>query len=122
MGPANLAAGIGIGIGMDDDIGDALFKGGMITSGLDRVAEGVGRRAGDRDRESLYAKEKSAGDELGYKVSDTRREKSTVEAALTFDVAKLSADLKKEFRGLGEVFGNQVRREMREIDRDLDNE
>lgn len=39
MGAANLAAGIGIGLGSGDDIGEALFKGGYITSGLDSLAE-----------------------------------------------------------------------------------
>ncbi len=122
MGPANLAAGVGIGIGMDDDIGEALFKGGMITTGLDKAAEGIGRSAGRVKGDNEQLVDRRNAQDVGATVRATRTEKSTVEAALTFDVAKLSADLKKEFRGLGEVFGNQVRRELKEIDKDVDNE
>lgn len=122
MGPANLAAGVGIGIGMDDDIGEALFKGGMITTGLDKATEGIGRSVGRVKGDNEQLLDRRNAQDVGATVKANKTEKSTVEAALTFDVAKLSADLKKEFRGLGEVFGNQVRRELKEIDKDVDNE
>ena len=94
----------------------------MITTGLDKAAEGIGRSAGRVKGDNEQLVDRRNAQDVGATVRATRTEKSTVEAALTFDVAKLSADLKKEFRGLGEIFGNQVRRELKEIDKDVDNE
>ena len=78
MGPANLAAGIGIGIGVEDQIGEALFKGGHITAALDKGAEIVGYVSADKDRKSLYRNEAADGQTIGYTPSDKLiREKTT---------------------------------------------
>ena len=45
MGPANLAAGLGMGLGFGDSVTDAL-KGGYVTAGLDAIAEKTGSAVG----------------------------------------------------------------------------
>lgn len=123
MGVANLAAGIGLGLGMGDDVSETLFKGGMITAALDKGTEMVGRKAADKDRKTFYEQETQDGRTSGYTPSEKIiREKTTVEAAVTLDVAKLNNELKKQFKDLGEVFGDQIKKELRHIDQDLDNE
>lgn len=126
MGAANLAAGIGISIGMGDDIGEAMFKGGMITSGLDKLSEGIGRRAADGDRRTLYAQERADLQGSGVDPSDKILRKGKVDLHVTMDDVKLAMNpieirknIKKEFT---EVFTNQVQKEMREVDKNLDNE
>lgn len=42
MGPANLAAGIGVGLGSGDTLSDSMLKGGYTTAGLDKAAEKIG--------------------------------------------------------------------------------
>ena len=136
MGPANLAAGIGISIGMGDELSEALFKGGYITKGLDAAAEGIGYRAGDKDRRTLYNYEKERGKEYGYEPSEKiLREKTTVEKTIekvtnkegisnniAINPVALTKELKKQFRDMGDVFGDSMKRNLREIDKNLDNQ
>lgn len=63
MGPANLIAGAGFGIGLGQDVADAFVKGGYITKGLDAAAERIGRRGADRERSRQYDEAKENGRE-----------------------------------------------------------
>lgn len=127
MGPANLAAGIGLGLGIGDDIGETLFKGGMITAALDKGTEVVGHRAADKDRKSFYKHEQEEGAKLGYTPSEKIvREKSTIEQTVTnpkiyINPIEVGREVGKQFKGMGEVLSNTMREELREIDKDLDN-
>lgn len=128
MGPANLAAGIGLSIGMGDDISGTLMKGGMITATLDKGAELVGSRAADKDRKSFYQNEKKDGEKYGYEPSEKIiREKTTVEKTLGngqlyINPVAVAKEWKKQFSEIGDVFGDTVKKKMKEIDKDLDNQ
>lgn len=125
MGAANLAAGIGISIGMGDDIGEAMFKGGMITAGLDKISEGIGRRAADKDRQTLYSQERADLQDTNIDPSDKIiRKKANIhvtmdDVKLAMNPIEIRKNIKKEFT---EVFTNQVQKEIREVDKNLDNE
>ena len=66
--PANIAAGVAFGMGMDDVVGGA-----MLTTGLDYFAEKVGRRGADTTRSRMY--DKSVED--GREDLEILREKTT---------------------------------------------
>jgi len=129
MGPANLAAGIGFGIGMGDDISETLMKGGFITAALDKGTEMIGARAADKDRRTLYQAEKQDGEKYGYKPSEKIiREKTIVEKTvqnaidqkLYIDPIAVGKEIGKQMKGVGDVFANSIKREMRQIDKHLD--
>lgn len=63
LGPANLVAGLGIGIGSADDFQGALLQGGYITKGLDSIAEKIGERGSKRERQGMYLDAKEDGRE-----------------------------------------------------------
>jgi len=140
MGPANLAAGIGLGIGMGDDISEALFKGGHITAMLDRGAETIGKVSADKDRRTFAAYEKEQGEKYGYTPSDKIiREKTIVEKTLeravrpTNDEGKVrplqstavnpiavGREIAKHFEGIGDVLADTMKKELRRMDKKLD--
>ena len=127
LAPANLAAGLGIGIGMGDEISEALFKGGHITKGLDFAAEKIGARAADRDRRSFAEAESRDGKKYDYTPSEKIiREKTTVEktvsnGSLYVNPIAAEKEWKKTMSQMAEVFGDQVKKKMKEIDSNLDN-
>lgn len=128
MGPSNVMAGIGLGLGLGDDISEALFKGGYITKGLDYAAEKVGYKAADKDRKKFYEDEKKDGEKYGYTPSEgIVRDKSTVQQLFTnpqiyFNPTAVGKEHKRQMTELGEMFGETMKRKMRDIDRDLDNQ
>lgn len=127
MAPANIAAGIGLGLGMGEDVGESLFKGGYITKGLDYASEKVGYRAAGGKRRSFYESEKKDGEKYGYEPSEKIvKEKTTVEKTVTngqlyVNPVAVSKEWKKQFSELGDVFGDTMKKKMKEIDKDLDN-
>lgn len=130
MGPANLAAGLGVGLGMGEDISEALFKGGYITVALDKGAEVVGHMSADKDRKTFYNYEKREGQKYGYTPSEKIiREKTIVEKTvekvkenprLAIDPIAVGKEIGKQFQGVGSVLSNTMERELRQIDRSLD--
>lgn len=139
MGPANIAAGLGIGLGMGDDVSEALFKGGMITVALDTVAEKLGSKMADKERKTFAEHEKKEGAELGYTPSEKIiREKNTVEKVIEKVVPrdekgelKLSGSIAlnpiavaketySNYKELADVFSDSIKKELKEIDKDLD--
>ncbi len=126
MGPANLAAGIGIGIGMGDDLGEALFKGGHITAALDKGAEYVGHRVADKDRKTFASYEREQGEKYDYKPSEKIiREKTEIEQVVTnpklyVNPAAIEKEIIKQFKGIGEVFSDTMKKELRRADKNLD--
>lgn len=127
MAPANLAAGIGLGLGIDDEIGESLFKGGYITKGLDAASEKIGSRAADRDRKTFARMERDDGEKYSYTPSEKIiREKTVVEQRMTngqlyINPAAIGKEISKQFKQGADVFTDQFKRNMREIDRDIDN-
>lgn len=130
MGPANLAAGLGIGLGMGEDISESLFKGGYITAALDKGAETIGHMSADKDRKTFYDYEKREGQKYGYTPSEKIiREKTTVEKTiekvkenprLAVDPIAVGKEIGKQFQGVGNVLSNTMAKELRQIDRSLD--
>ncbi len=131
MSVANIAAGAGIGLGLDDDLVDVLTKGSVITKGLDWATEKVGAKAADKDRKTFYEHEKQDGERLGYTPSEKIiREKTVVEKTidnaidkkLYIDPVAVGKEIAKKFEGIGDVFSDTMKRELRHIDRDIDNQ
>lgn len=54
MGGANFVGGLGIGLGAEGDISDALLTGGYVTKGLDFAAEKIGYRGARETRKEIY--------------------------------------------------------------------
>lgn len=128
MAPANIAAGIGLGLGMGEDVGESLFKGGYITKGLDYASEKVGYKAAGGKRKSFYESEKRDGEKYGYEPSEKIvKEKTTIEktvsnSQLCVNPVAVGKEWKKQFSELGDVFGDTMKKKMKEIDKDLDNQ
>ena len=128
MGPANLAAGVGFGLGMGEDFGESLFKGGYITAALDWGTEKIGGRMADKDRKTFYEAEKKDGDKYGYTPSEKIvREKTIVEKnlgnpQLYINPIAVGKEIGKQLSGIGEVLSDTMKKELREMDRDLDNQ
>lgn len=140
MAPANLAAGIGLGLGMGDDISEALFKGGHITAALDRGAETVGKVAADKDRKTFAASEQEYGDKYGYRPSERIiREKTLVEKTLekavhptdsngnsaplqsiAINPIAVGKEIAKQFSGINDVLSDTMKKELRRMDKNLD--
>ena len=129
MSPANVAAGLGLGIGLDDDPIDILTKGSIITKGLDWTAEKVGAKAADKDRKTFYEHEKKDGEKYGYTPSEKIiREKTVVEQKiqdaadkkLYLDPIAVGKEIRKQLEGVGDIFANQMKKELSHIDRNLD--
>lgn len=140
MAPANLAAGIGLGLGMGDDISEALFKGGHITAALDWGAEAVGKKAADRDRKTFAADEQEYGTKYGYRPSEKIiREKTLVEKTLekavhptdssgnsaplqsiAINPIAVGKEIAKQFSGIGDVLSDTMKKELRRMDKNLD--
>ena len=129
MGPANIAAGIGMGLGMGDDISETLMKGGIITAALDKGTELVGGKMADKDRKTFYEHEKREGEKIGYTPSEKIiREKSVVEKTvknavdkkLYIDPIAVGREIGKQFQGVGEILSDTMKKELKHIDRDLD--
>lgn len=126
MGPANLAAGLGIGLGMGDDISESLFKGGMITAALDKGAEVVGYRAADKDRKTFANYEQREGEKHGYTPSEKIiREKTVIEKTaenprLYVDPIAVGREIGKQLTGIGDVLSDTMKKELRHMDKDLD--
>ncbi len=126
MGPANIAAGLGIGLGMGDDISETLFKGGHITAALDKGAEVIGYRAADKDRRTFAEYEKREGEKYGYTPSEKIvREKNTIEKTienprLYVDPVAIGKEIGKQFKGIGDVLSDTMKKELRQMDKNLD--
>lgn len=54
MGGANFVGGMGIGLGAEGDINDALLTGGYVTKGLDWAAEKAGYQGARNTRKEIY--------------------------------------------------------------------
>lgn len=130
MGPANLVAGLGMGLGMGEDISESLFRGGYITAALDKGAETIGHMSADKDRRTFADHEKNEGQRYGYTPSEKIiREKTIVEKTiekvkdnpkLCIDPIAVGKEIGKQFQGIGNVLSNTMEKELRQIDRDLD--
>lgn len=130
MGPANLAAGLGMGLGMGEDISESLFRGGYITAALDKGAETVGYLSADKDRKTFADYEKREGQKYGYTPSEKIiREKTTIEKTvekvkenpkLCVDPIAVGKEIGKQFQGVGNVLSNTMAKELRQMDRSLD--
>ena len=107
MGPANLAAGIGLGIGMGDDISEALFKGGHITAALDKGAEAIGYKIGARQAKRFSDSERKAGGSSNQPV--------------VVDSIAIAKEVGKQLSGVGNQMSDTMRQELRKMDRHIDN-
>lgn len=127
MGPANLAAGVGFGLGMGEDFGESLFKGGYITAALDWGTEKIGGRMADKDRKTFYEAEKKDGEKYGYTPSEKIiREKTVVEKTLSnpqlyINPVAVGREIGKQLSGIGDVLSDTMKKELRMLDKDLDN-
>ena len=127
MGPANLAAGVGFGLGMGEDFGESLFKGGYITAALDWGTEKIGGRMADKDRKTFYEAEKKDGEKYGYTPSEKIiREKTVVEKSLSnpqlyINPVAVGREIGKQLSGIGDVLSDTMKKELRMLDKDLDN-
>ena len=71
MGTANFVGGLGIGLGAEGDMADAMLTGGYVTKGLDWTAEKVGYQGARKTRKEIYndTKEKYGEAMDKYKVN-----------------------------------------------------
>lgn len=54
MGTANFVGGLGIGLGAEGDMSDAILTGGYVTKGLDLAAEKAGYKGARKTRKEIY--------------------------------------------------------------------
>lgn len=126
MSVANTVAGFGLALGMTGDVGEAVFKGGHYTALLDGAAERIGYRAADKDRKTFSEYEQSEGKKYGYEASENIiREKSAVEQVivnpkLMIDPIAVGKEIGKQFKGVGDILSDSVKKELKNLDRNLD--
>ena len=110
MGAANLLGGLGIGLGMGEDIGESLFKGGYITQGLDWATEKIGGATAGKTRKSFANYEQQEGEKYDYTPSEKI-------------VARPNLDMSGKIHEIGELFGDTLMNKIREVDRSsIDNQ